>query len=169
MNMDVAPMSAIALLVAIEIALRYCWLGKPNNCWAVAAKLWRACGWLGFSMLLLAKLEQFVVVTVTSSSITSNLSDITLLIWVGSKGIAESIFYIYALRSSPPHTVNEVEGIVGLHQVSHMRVKIASYSFFWYHQCFLHVPKTFFLRIRVPIYILSLNAFVEYVLVLYSN
>ena len=37
-NMEVAPVSAIAWFVLITIALRYCCLGEPNNCHAVAAK-----------------------------------------------------------------------------------------------------------------------------------
>ncbi len=37
-NMEVAPVSAIAWFVLIANALRYCWLGEPNICCAVAAK-----------------------------------------------------------------------------------------------------------------------------------
>jgi hypothetical protein len=37
-DMEVAPVSAIAWFVLITIALRYCWLGEPNICSAVAAK-----------------------------------------------------------------------------------------------------------------------------------
>ncbi len=37
MNMDIAPVSAIAYNVAIVIALRYWGVGGPNKCLAVAA------------------------------------------------------------------------------------------------------------------------------------
>jgi hypothetical protein len=37
-NMEVALVSAIAWFILIAIALRYCWLGEPNNCRVVAAK-----------------------------------------------------------------------------------------------------------------------------------
>jgi hypothetical protein len=37
-DMEGAPVSAIAWFVLITIALRYCWLGEPNICSAVAAK-----------------------------------------------------------------------------------------------------------------------------------
>ena len=37
-NMEVAPVSAIALFILIAITLRYCWLGEPNICCNVAAK-----------------------------------------------------------------------------------------------------------------------------------
>ena len=103
MKMDVAPVSAIVLLVKIEIILRYCRLGEPNNCRAVAPKLWRAGSCHGILMLFSAALVQFDVVTLTSSSIASNLSDIILLIWVGYEGIAESNFlHLFAKVSSAP-------------------------------------------------------------------
>ena len=37
-NMEVAPVSAIAWFVLITIALRHCWLGEPNICCALAAE-----------------------------------------------------------------------------------------------------------------------------------
>jgi hypothetical protein len=37
-NMEVAPVSAIAWFFLTTIVLRYCWLREPNNCRAVAAK-----------------------------------------------------------------------------------------------------------------------------------
>jgi hypothetical protein len=37
-NMEVAPVSAIAWFVLITIVLRYCWLGESNTCRTVAAK-----------------------------------------------------------------------------------------------------------------------------------
>ena len=70
-NMEVAPVSAIAWFILIAIALRYCWLGEPNNCGAVAAKDERGKAGHIFSGLCAAELEQLDVGTVTlSSSIT---------------------------------------------------------------------------------------------------
>ena len=42
-KMEVAPMSAIAWLVAIVSALRYCGMGCPNNAQAVNAIDWHTC------------------------------------------------------------------------------------------------------------------------------
>ena len=39
MNIDVAPLSAIACDAVMAIALRYCQFGAPNNCLAVAANV----------------------------------------------------------------------------------------------------------------------------------
>ncbi len=70
-NMEVAPVPAIAWFVLIAIALRYCWLREPNNCRAVAAKDERGEAGHIFSGLHAAKLEQLDVGTVAlSSSIT---------------------------------------------------------------------------------------------------
>ncbi len=67
-KMDVAPVSAIAWFVLIVIALRYCWLGDPNTCRAMAAK--DEHGEVG-SELRAAELEELDVRTVAlSSSIT---------------------------------------------------------------------------------------------------
>ena len=67
-NMEVAPVSAIACFVLIAIiALRYCWLGEPNTCRAMAAK--DEHGEVGhvFSGLRAAELKQLDVRTVTLS------------------------------------------------------------------------------------------------------
>ena len=64
-NMEVAPVSAIAWFVLIAITLRYCWLGEPNTCRAMAAK--DEHGEVG-SGLRAAELEQLEVRTVASSS-----------------------------------------------------------------------------------------------------
>ena len=70
-NMEVAPVSAIAWFILIAIALRYCWLGEPNNCRAVAAKDEQGKAGHIFSGLCAAELEQLDMGTVTlSSSIT---------------------------------------------------------------------------------------------------
>ena len=63
-KMDVAPVSAIAWSVIIVIALRYCRLGEPNTCRAMAAKDER--GAVG-SGIRAAELEQLDVMTVASS------------------------------------------------------------------------------------------------------
>jgi hypothetical protein len=64
-KMDVAPVSAIAWFALIVIALRYCWLGEPNTCPAMASK--DKHGKVG-SGLHAAELEQLDVRTVASSS-----------------------------------------------------------------------------------------------------
>ncbi len=72
-NMEVALVSAIAWFVLLAILLRYCWLGEPNTCRAMAAKDEQ--GKVGhiFSGLRAAELEQLDVRTVTSSSLISLL------------------------------------------------------------------------------------------------
>ena len=70
-NMEVAPVSAIAWFILIAIPLRYCWLGEPNNCRAVAAKDEQGKVGQIFYGLCAAGLEQLDVGTVMfSSSIT---------------------------------------------------------------------------------------------------
>ena len=70
-NMEVAPVSAIAWFVLITIALRYCWLGEPHNCCAVAAKDGRGEAGHIFFGLRVVEIEQLDLGTVTlSSSIT---------------------------------------------------------------------------------------------------
>jgi hypothetical protein len=64
-NMEVAPVSAIAWFVLIAITLRYCWLGEPNTCRAMAAK--DEHGEVGYG-LRAAELKQLDVRTVASSS-----------------------------------------------------------------------------------------------------
>ncbi len=63
-KMDVAPVSAIAWSVIIVIALRYCWLGEPNTCHAMAPK--DEHGAVG-SGICAAELKQLDVMTVASS------------------------------------------------------------------------------------------------------
>ncbi len=76
LKMEVAPVSAIAWLVAIVSASRYCGMGCPNNAWAVNAIVWRtccvACRWR----------ELFDVITVFSSS---SMDDVLMLMGVGFK------------------------------------------------------------------------------------
>ncbi len=87
-NMEVAPLPAIAWFVLIAIALRYCWLGEPDICRAVAAKDGRGKAGHILPGLRLVELEQLDVGTVTSSSSITLLSFVTtLIICVGSKGI----------------------------------------------------------------------------------
>ena len=88
-NMEVAPVSAIAWFVLIAIVFRYCWLEEPNICRVVAAKDGQGKAGHILPGLRLVELEQLDVITVTSSS-PSKLSSFvtTLIIWVGSEGIA---------------------------------------------------------------------------------
>jgi hypothetical protein len=67
-NMEVAPVSAIAWFVLITIVLRYCWLGEPNNCCAVAAKDGQGKAGHIFFGLRVVELEQLDMGTVTSST-----------------------------------------------------------------------------------------------------
>ena len=67
-NMEVAPVSAIAWFVLIAIVLRYCWLGEPNNFPAVAAKDGQGTVGHILSGLRAVELKQLGVGTVTSSS-----------------------------------------------------------------------------------------------------
>ena len=66
-NMEVAAVSAIAWFVLMAIALRYCWLGEPTNCCAVAAKDGRGKAGHILPGLHAVELEQLDVETVTSS------------------------------------------------------------------------------------------------------
>ncbi len=72
-NMDVAPVSAFAWFILIAIALRYCWLGEPNTCRAMAAR--DEHGEVGhiFSGLRAAELEQLDVRTMALSSLITLL------------------------------------------------------------------------------------------------
>jgi hypothetical protein len=87
--MEVAPVSAIAWFVLITIALRYCWLGAPNICRPVAAKDGQGEAGHILPGLHLVEFEQLDVSTVILSSSVKLLSFVmTLIIWVGSKGIS---------------------------------------------------------------------------------
>jgi hypothetical protein len=66
-NMEVAPVSEIAWFILIAISFRYCWLGEPNNCRAVATKDERGTVGHIFFGLCAVELEQLDVGTVTSS------------------------------------------------------------------------------------------------------
>jgi hypothetical protein len=67
MNMDVAPVSAIACNVAIVIALRYWGVRVPNRFCAVAANDGREAGCVCITYYRHAVREQFDVLIVTSS------------------------------------------------------------------------------------------------------
>jgi hypothetical protein len=66
MNMDVAPVSAIACDVAIIIALRYWGVGAPNKGLAVVANDGQEAGCTDISCLVLAAGEQFDVAIIMS-------------------------------------------------------------------------------------------------------
>ena len=68
-NMEVALVSVIAWFISIAIVLRYCWLGEPNICCAVAAKEGRCVVGHILSMLHLVVLKQLDVGTVALSSL----------------------------------------------------------------------------------------------------
>jgi hypothetical protein len=79
MNIEVAPVSAIASDVAMAIALRYCGFGAPNISLAVAAiDFVGACTLCTFR----ASCVLFEVMIVLSSS---SLVAVTLMNWVGSE------------------------------------------------------------------------------------
>ncbi len=80
MNMDVAPVSTIACIAAIVIALRYWGVGAPNRCCAVAANDGQESGCAYIICCRHAVEEQFDVVIITLSLLH------TFTIWVGSKG-----------------------------------------------------------------------------------
>jgi hypothetical protein len=73
-KMEVAPVLAIAWLVAIVSALRYCGMGCPYNAQAVNAINWRtrcvACQWR----------KLFDIITISSSS---SMDDVLMLMGVG--------------------------------------------------------------------------------------
>ena len=83
MNIEVAPVSAMACDAAMAIALRYCGFGAPNNCCDVAAIVVPvvACPLSTFDKSCV----QFNLTIVLSSSSTSTVA---LMIWVGSKVLA---------------------------------------------------------------------------------
>ena len=83
MNIEVAPVSAIASVAAIAIALRYCLFGAPNMSRAVAAieLLVAACTLCTF-VFSLFRFE--VMIVLSSSSLVAAILMI-LLIWVGSE------------------------------------------------------------------------------------
>ncbi len=68
MNMDVAPVSAIACKFTISIALRYWGEGAPNKCLAGAANDGLDAGCANISYGALAAREQFNMAIVTLSS-----------------------------------------------------------------------------------------------------
>jgi hypothetical protein len=72
-NMEVAPVSAIAWFVLIALVLRYCWFGEPNTCRAVAAKDVRGKAGHIFFGLRVVELEQLDVGTVKPSSLITLL------------------------------------------------------------------------------------------------
>ena len=67
MNKDVAPVSVIASVVTMVIALRYCFIETPNIFQAMAAKLGRFAGMPEVVLLDSGIVEQLDVVIVTSS------------------------------------------------------------------------------------------------------
>jgi hypothetical protein len=83
MNIEVAPVSAIACDAAMAIVLRYCGLGAPNNLLAVAAIVVfaLACSFLTFDKSCV----QFNVIMVLSSS---SITAVALMIWMGSEVLA---------------------------------------------------------------------------------
>ncbi len=78
MNMDVAPVSAIASNVAIIISLRYWGVGAPNRCRAVATNHGQEAGCACITCCGHTDGEQFDVVIVTSLLHTFTM-------WVGSE------------------------------------------------------------------------------------
>jgi hypothetical protein len=97
MNIDVAPVSAIAWFAAIIMALRYCSIGSPNIALAVAAND----GAINFCVHFI--LEQFEITTVAVLFSTQ----VAVVGMVGSReqGVAET--YIYVLPPiSPPHAIS---------------------------------------------------------------
>ena len=97
MNMDIAPVSAIACNVAIVIALRYWGVGVLNRCRAVAANDGREARCAYITCWAHAAREQFDVAIVTSSLLH------TFTIWVGSKGWAEiKLLHLFAMYSFTP-------------------------------------------------------------------
>jgi hypothetical protein len=80
MNIDVAPVSAIACNVAIVLALRYWGVGAQNRCRAVAANDGQESGCACITWCRRAVGEQFDVLIVTLLLLH------TFTIWAGSKG-----------------------------------------------------------------------------------
>ena len=87
MNMDVEPVFAVASVVAMVIALRYCFVGAPNIYRAVAAKLRQFSGMPGVMLLVSGFVEQLNVAVVMSSLLflTKESTVRTFMIWAGSK------------------------------------------------------------------------------------
>jgi hypothetical protein len=79
-KIDVAPVFAIAILVAIVIAFRYWGAGLPHKCQAIAASDGHVCQ-------IQASCGTFDVTTV-NSSLARRLDDI--LLRMGSKDVAEA-------------------------------------------------------------------------------
>ena len=83
MNIEVAPVSAIACDAAMAIALRYCGFGAPNSSCAVSAIDLLA---VAFPLCTFGtSCVRFDVMIVLSSS---SISDAAFIIWVGSKVLA---------------------------------------------------------------------------------
>jgi hypothetical protein len=80
MNMDIAPVSAIAFDVAIVISFRYWGVGVPNRCRAVGANDGREYGCACITWCGHTGGEQFDVLIVTLLLLHK------FTIWVGSKG-----------------------------------------------------------------------------------
>jgi hypothetical protein len=80
MNMDVAPVSAIACDVAIVIPLKYWEVGAPNRCHAVATNDGQESKCACITWWEHAFGEQFDVLIITLLLLH------TFTIWVGSKG-----------------------------------------------------------------------------------
>ena len=83
MNIEVAPVSAIASDAAMAIALRYCGFGAPNRSRAVAAIVILVVTFLFLSVG--TSCVRFDVTTVLSSS---SITAATFIIWVGSEVLA---------------------------------------------------------------------------------
>jgi hypothetical protein len=84
-KIEVAPMSAIACIVAIVIVLRYCGKGVPNRCHAVAAIF---C--LTFLFAKFVGIASDVQLELMIVLLSSTIFIVTLIIWVGSKENAET-------------------------------------------------------------------------------
>jgi hypothetical protein len=106
MNKDVAPVSVIASVVTMVIALRYCFIETPNIFQAMAAKLGRFAGMPEVVLLDSGVVEQLDVAIVMPLLLFSSTgsTERMFMIWAGSKGTAEKNGYIYVyglLRPAP--------------------------------------------------------------------
>ena len=83
MNIEVAPVSAIACDAAMAIALGYCGFGVPNSALAVAAidELLVA---YTLRMIGTSCVRFYVMIVLSSLSLIA----VTLIIWVGSEVLA---------------------------------------------------------------------------------
>ncbi len=108
MNMDVAPVSAIARDVAVFISLRYWGVGAPNRCLAVAANDGQEASCADIACWAVAAGEQFDMAIVTSSL----LCTVTMFtIWVESEGWAEiKLLHLFAMYSFAAHVNISVFG-----------------------------------------------------------